>query len=90
MTKKQFDKLQKLDISNILMKAVNNHTAKVFDAWLKQNHAGEVFDGKQMEAMGDIGKTVVRYKGRIALIRIAEDLLHYTYISSIFGDKVKE
>ncbi|MGP1526368.1 MAG: hypothetical protein ACTTIA_02415 [Candidatus Cryptobacteroides sp.] len=90
MTNKQFDKLQKLDVSNVLLKAVNNHTAKVFDAWLRQNHAGEVFDGKQLESMGDIGKTVVRYKGRIALIRIAEDLLHYTYISSIFGDKITE
>lgn len=66
MTKKQFDKLHKLDVSNVLMKAVNNHTAKVFDAWLKQNHAGEVFDEKQLIAMGDIDKTVVRYKGGVS------------------------
>lgn len=90
MTNGKLERLQKLDVSNVLMKAVNNHTAKVFDTWLKQNHAGEVFDGKQLIAIGDIGKTVVKYKGRIALIRIAEDLLHYTYISSIFGDKIKE
>lgn len=86
MTNKQFDKLQKLDVSNVLLKAVNNHTAKVFDAWLRQNHPGEVFDEKQLEKMGDIGKTVVKYKGRIALIRTSEDLLHYTYSSSIFRD----
>lgn len=91
MTKdKQMKELQKLDISNVLIKAVNRHTSKVFDAWLRQNHPGEVFDEKQLETTGNILKTVVRYRGRVALIRTSEDWLRYTYRSSIFGDKIKE
>lgn len=88
MTQKEMYKLRKLDVSNVLVKAVNRHTSKVFDAWIRQNHPGEVFDEKQLETTGDIFRTVVRYKGRIALIRTSEDWLHYTYRSSIFGDKI--
>lgn len=88
MTQKEMYKLRKLDVSNVLVKAVNRHTSKVFDAWIRQNHPGEVFDQNQLNVIGDLARTVIRYKGRVALIRTSEDWLHYTYISSIFGDKI--
>lgn len=80
--------LRKLDISKVLTKAVNRHTSKVFDAWIRQNHPGEVFDQNQLNVVGDLDRTVIRYKGRVVLIRTSEDWLHYTYRSSIFGDKI--
>ena len=35
----------------MLLKALNKKTAGVFDAWVRQNHPGEVFDENQLEAM---------------------------------------
>ena len=90
MTKKQLEKLRTFDDSSMLLKALNRKTSEVFDAWIRQNHPGEVFDEKQLETMGDISKTVVKYKGRIALIRLSQDMFRYTFISSIFGDKIEE
>lgn len=90
MTNEQLEKLRTFDGSSVLLKALDIKTSFVLDAWMKQNHPGEVFDEKQLETMGDIGKTVVKYKGRVALIRISQDMFRYTFISSIFGDKVDE
>ena len=56
MTKKQLDKLRTFDGSSMLLKALNRKTSAVFDAWIRQNHPGEVFDEKQLETMGDISK----------------------------------
>lgn len=90
MTKTQLEKLRTFDGSSMLLKALNKKTVGVFDAWVRQNHPGEVFDENQLETMGDLGKTVIKYKGRIALIRVSKDVLRYTFISSIFGDKITE
>jgi len=90
MTKTQLEKLRTFDGSSMLSKALSKKTADVFDAWVRQNHPGEVFDKNQLETIGDLGNTVIKYKGRIALIRVSKDVLRYTFISSIFGDKIKE
>ena len=86
--KDQLKELREYDASSMLLKAVVRHYWKVFDKWMGENHPGEVFDDKQLELIGDIHFTTVKYKGRTALEMRSEDCLRFKFRSSIFGDKI--